>query len=454
MRELENYINDVERYIGNFESVISDIENSHYIDIMVEENNEKVKKSVSFYELKHYAHSSYVSNYFYEVQNDLSRAKQELDNLKSILRDLKNNNFSGINEITNNIISNNNKLIEEANKQKLVYDLRTLGDMDYNNKKSDKTYSKLLQEIKKESAILENEYHNTKLRNSDKVVNYVNNENTKLDKDLNKIYSYDELMNEKTEHHSNANFNSKKEANNIISNINTIEKNIYDLLYKLSKGTDYVVYDIEKLADINDCYFERKLYDLKYINHFNMYLSKGYEKDIYNQINDVCNKANEKINESDRNVSKELENNKTSKMLCMKNVLKSNYTDSKLMNINEANKFERKLNQMNINENSINRKNVLVNSKSLLNNLNSNLEYAKNAKENDSDEIQIKYVKNLVKNLDTYNNKEILSKVEQEIMYINNLKQKQKYLEKLKNKLVKLEKKENSTSIFSKLFRR
>lgn len=454
MRELENYINDVERYIGNFESVISDIENSHYIDIMVEENNEKVKKSVSFYELKHYAHSSYVSNYFYKVQNDLSRAKQELDNLKSILRDLKNNNFSGINEITNNIINNNNKLIEESNKQKLVYDLRTLGDMDYNNKKSDKTYSKLLQEIKKESAILENEYHNTKLRNSDKVVNYVNNENTKLDKDLNKIYSYDELMNEKTEHHSNANFNSKKEANNIISNINTIEKNIYDLLYKLSKGTDYVVYDIEKLADINDCYFERKLYDLKYINHFNMYLSKGYEKDIYNQINDVCNKANEKINESDRNVSKELENNKTSKMLCMKNVLKSNYTDSKLMNINEANKFERKLNQMNINENSINRKNVLVNSKSLLNNLNSNLEYAKNAKENDSDEIQIKYVKNLVKNLDTYNNKEILSKVEQEIMYINNLKQKQKYLEKLKNKLVKLEKKENSTSIFSKLFRR
>lgn len=454
MRELENYINDVERYIGNFESVISDIENSHYIDIMVEENNEKVKKSVSFYELKHYAHSSYVSNYFYEVQNDLSKAKEELDNLKSILRDLKNNNFSSINDITNNIISNNNKLIEEANKQKLVYDLRTLGDMDYNNKKSDKTYSKLLQEIKKESAILENEYHNTKLRNSDKVVNYVNNENTKLDKDLNKIYSYDELMNEKTEHHSNANFNSKKEANNIISNINTIEKNIYDLLYKLSKGTDYVVYDIEKLAVINDCYFERKLYDLKYINHFNMYLSKGYEKDIYNQINDVCNKANEKINESDRNVSKELENNKTSKMLCMKNVLKSNYTDSKLMNINEANKFERKLNQMNINENSINRKNVLVNSKSLLNNLNSNLEYAKNAKENDSDEIQIKYVKNLVKNLDTYNNKEILSKVEQEIMYINNLKQKQKYLEKLKNKLVKLEKKENSTSIFSKLFRR
>ena len=63
-------------------------------------------------------------------------------------------------------------------------------------------------------------------------------------------------------------------------------------------------------------------------------------------------------------------------------------------------------------------------------------------------------VKNLVKNLDTYNNKEILSKVEQEIMYINNLKQKQKYLEKLKNKLIKLEKKENSTSIFSKLFRR
>ena len=454
MRELENYINDVERYIGNFESVISDIENSHYIDIMVEENNEKVKKSVSFYELKHYAHSSYVSNYFYEVQNDLSKAKQELDNLKNILRDLKNNNFSSINDITNNIINNNNKLIEEANNQKLVYDLRTLGDMDYNNKKSDKTYSKLLQEIKKESAILENEYHNTKLRNSDKVVNYVNNENTKLDKDLNKIYSYDELMNEKTEHHSNANFNSKKEANNIISNINTIEKNIYDLLYKLSKGTDYVVYDIEKLADINDCYFERKLYDLKYINHFNMYLSKGYEKDIYNQINDVCNKANEKINESDRNVSKELENNKTSKMLCMKNVLKSNYTDSKLMNINEANKFERKLNQMNINENSINRKNVLVNSKNLLNGLNSNLEYAKNAKENDSDEIQIKYVKNLVKNLDTYNNKEILSKVEQEIMYINNLKQKQKYLEKLKNKLIKLEKKENSTSIFSKLFRR
>ena len=454
MRELENYINDVERYIGNFESVISDIENSHYIDIMVEENNEKVKKSVSFYELKHYAHSSYVSNYFYEVQNDLSRAKQELDNLKSILRDLKNNNFSGINEITYNIINNNNKLIEEANKQKLVYDLRTLGDMDYNNKKSDKTYSKLLQEIKKESAILENEYHNTKLRNSDKVVNYVNNENTELNKDLNKIYSYDELMNEKTEHHSNANFNSKKEANNIISDINTIEKNIYDLLYKLSKGTDYVVYDIEKLADINDCYFERKLYDLKYINYFNMYLSKGYEKDIYNQINDVCNKANEKINESDRNVSKELENNKTSKMLCMKNVLKSNYTDSKLMNINEANKFERKLNQMNINENSINRKNVLVNSKYLLNGLNSNLEYAKNAKENDSDEIQIKYVKNLVKNLDTYNNKEILSKVEQEIMYINNLKQKQKYLEKLKNKLIKLEKKENSTSIFSKLFRR
>ena len=454
MRELENYINDVERYIGNFESVISDIENSHYIDIMVEENNEKVKKSVSFYELKHYAHSSYVSNYFYEVQNDLSKAKQELDNLKSILRDLKNNNFSGINEITNNIINNNIKLIEESNKQKLVYDLRTLGDMDYNNKKSDKTYSKLLQEIKKESAILENEYHNTKLRNSDKVVNYVNNENTKLDKDLNKIYSYDELMNEKTEHHSNANFNSKKEANNIISNINNIEKNIYDLLYKLSKGTDYVVYDIEKLADINDCYFERKLYDLKYINNFNMYLTKGYEKDIYNKINDVCNKANEKIDESNLSVSKELENNKASKMLCMKNVLKSNYTDSKLMNINEANKFERKLNQMNINENSINRKNVLVNSKSLLNNLNSNLEYAKNAKENDSDEIQIKYVKNLVKNLDTYNNKEILSKVEQEIMYINNLKQKQKYLEKLKNKLVKLEKKENSTSIFSKLFRR
>lgn len=454
MRELENYINDVERYIGNFESVISDIENSHYIDIMVEENNEKVKKSVSFYELKHYAHSSYVSNYFYKVQNDLSKAKQELDNLKSILRDLKNNNFSGINEITNNIINNNNKLIEEANKQKLVYDLRTLGDMDYNNKKSDKTYSKLLQEIKKESAILENEYHNTKLRNSDKVVNYVNNENTKLNKDLNKIYSYDELMNEKTEHHSNANFNSKKEANNIISDINTIEKNIYDLLYKLSKGTDYVVYDIEKLADINDCYFERKLYDLEYINYFNMYLSKGYEKDIYNQINDVCNKANEKINESDRNVSKELENNKTSKMLCMKNVLKSNYTDSKLINVNEANKFERKLNQMNINANSINRKNVLVNSKNLLNGLNSNLEYAKNAKEKDSDEIQIKYVKDLIKNLDTYNNKEILSKVELEIMYINNLKQKQKYLEKLKNKLVKLEKKENSTSIFSKLFRR
>ena len=454
MRELENYINDVERYIGNFESVISDIENSHYIDIMVEENNEKVKKSVSFYELKHYAHSSYVSNYFYEVQNDLSKAKQELDNLKSILRDLKNNNFAGINEITNNIINNNNKLIEEANNQKLVYDLRTLGDMDYNNKKSDKTYSKLLQEIKKESAILENEYHNTKLRNSDKVVNYVNNENTELNKDLNKIYSYDELMNEKTEHHSNANFNSKKEANNIISDINTIEKNIYDLLYNLSKGTNYVVYDIEKLADINDCYFERKLYDLKYINNFNMYLTKGYEKDIYNKINDVCNKANEKIDESDLSVSKELENNKTSKMLCMKNVLKSNYTDSKLMNINEANKFERKLNQMNINENSINRKNVLVNSKNLLNGLNSNLEYAKNAKENDSDEIQIKYVKNLVKNLDTYNNKEILSKVEQEIMYINNLKQKQKYLEKLKNKLIKLEKKENSTSIFSKLFRR
>ena len=454
MRELENYINDVERYIGNFESVISDIENSHYIDIMVEENNEKVKKSVSFYELKHYAHSSYVSNYFYEVQNDLSKAKQELDNLKSILRDLKNNNFAGINEITNNIINNNNKLIEEANNQKLVYDLRTLGDMDYNNKKSDKTYSKLLQEIKKESAILENEYHNTKLRNSDKVVNYVNNENTELNKDLNKIYSYDELMNEKTEHHSNANFNSKKEANNIISDINTIEKNIYDLLYNLSKGTNYVVYDIEKLADINDCYFERKLYDLKYINNFNMYLTKGYEKDIYNKINDVCNKANEKIDESDLSVSKELENNKASKMLCMKNVLKSNYTDSKLMNINEANKFERKLNQMNINENLINRKNVLVNSKNLLNGLNSNLEYAKNAKENDSDEIQIKYVKNLVKNLDTYNNKEVLSKVEQEIMYINNLKQKQKYLEKLKNKLIKLEKKENSTSIFSKLFRR
>ena len=454
MRELENYINDVERYIGNFESVISDIENSHYIDIMVEENNEKVKKSVSFYELKHYAHSSYVSNYFYEVQNDLSKAKQELDNLKNILRDLKNNNFAGINEITNNIINNNNKLIEEANNQKLVYDLRTLGDMDYNNKKSDKTYSKLLQEIKKESAILENEYHNTKLRNSDKVVNYVNNENTKLNKDLNKMYSYDELMNEKTEHHSNANFNSKKEANNIISDINTIEKNIYDLLYKLSKGTNYVVYDIEKLADINDCYFERKLYDLKYINNFNMYLTKGYEKDIYNKINDVCNKANEKIDESDLSVSKELENNKASKMLCMKNVLKSNYTDSKLMNINEANKFERKLNQMNINENLINRKNVLVNSKNLLNGLNSNLEYAKNAKENDSDEIQIKYVKNLVKNLDTYNNKEVLSKVEQEIMYINNLKQKQKYLEKLNNKLIKLEKKENSTSIFSKLFRR
>ena len=454
MRELENYINDVERYIENFESVISDIENSHYIDIMVEENNEKVKKSVSFYELKHYAHSSYVSNYFYEVQNDLSKAKQELDNLKNILRDLKNNNFAGINEITNNIINNNNKLIEEANNQKLVYDLRTLGDMDYNNKKSDKTYSKLLQEIKKESAILENEYHNTKLRNSDKVVNYVNNENTELNKDLNKIYSYDELMNEKTEHHSNANFNSKKEANNIISDINTIEKNIYDLLYNLSKGTNYVVYDIEKLADINDCYFERKLYDLKYINNFNMYLTKGYEKDIYNKINDVCNKANEKIDESDLSVSKELENNKTSKMLCMKNVLKSNYTDSKLMNINEANKFERKLNQMNINENLINRKNVLVNSKNLLNGLNSNLEYAKNAKENDSDEIQIKYVKNLVKNLDTYNNKEVLSKVEQEIMYINNLKQKQKYLEKLKNKLIKLEKKENSTSIFSKLFRR
>ena len=454
MRELENYINDVERYIGNFESVISDIENSHYIDIMVEENNEKVKKSVSFYELKHYAHSSYVSNYFYEVQNDLSKAKQELDNLKNILRDLKNNNFAGINEITNNIINNNNKLIEEANNQKLVYDLRTLGDMDYNNKKSDKTYSKLLQEIKKESAILENEYHNTKLRNSDKVVNYVNNENTELNKDLNKIYSYDELMNEKTEHHSNANFNSKKEANNIISDINTIEKNIYDLLYNLSKGTNYVVYDIEKLADINDCYFERKLYDLKYINNFNIYLTKGYEKDIYNKINDVCNKANEKIDESDLSVSKELENNKTSKMLCMKNVLKSNYTDSKLMNINEANKFERKLNQMNINENLINRKNVLVNSKNLLNGLNSNLEYAKNAKENDSDEIQIKYVKNLVKNLDTYNNKEVLSKVEQEIMYINNLKQKQKYLEKLKNKLIKLEKKENSTSIFSKLFRR
>lgn len=454
MRELENYINDVERYIENFESVISDIENSHYIDIMVEENNEKVKKSVSFYELKHYAHSSYVSNYFYEVQNDLSKAKQELDNLKNILRDLKNNNFAGINEITNNIINNNNKLIEEANNQKLVYDLRTLGDMDYNNKKSDKTYSKLLQEIKKESAILENEYHNTKLRNSDKVVNYVNNENIELNKDLNKIYSYDELMNEKTEHHSNANFNSKKEANNIISDINTIEKNIYDLLYKLSKGTNYVVYDIEKLADINDCYFERKLYDLKYINNFNMYLTKGYEKDIYNKINDVCNKANEKIDESDLSVSKELKNNKTSKMLCMKNVLKSNYTDSKLMNINEANKFERKLNQMNINENLINRKNVLVNSKNLLNGLNSNLEYAKNAKENDSDEIQIKYVKNLVKNLDTYNNKEVLSKVEQEIMYINNLKQKQKYLEKLKNKLIKLEKKENSTSIFSKLFRR
>ena len=246
MRELENYINDVERYIGNFESVISDIENSHYIDIMVEENNEKVKKSVSFYELKHYAHSSYVSNYFYEVQNDLSKAKQELDNLKNILRDLKNNNFAGINEITNNIINNNNKLIEEANNQKLVYDLRTLGDMDYNNKKSDKTYSKLLQEIKKESAILENEYHNTKLRNSDKVVNYVNNENTELNKDLNKIYSYDELMNEKTEHHSNANFNSKKEANNIISDINTIEKKIYDLLYKLSKAHNNILYNIAK----------------------------------------------------------------------------------------------------------------------------------------------------------------------------------------------------------------
>lgn len=454
MRELENYINDVERYIGNLESVLSNIENSHYIDIMVEENNEKVKKSVSFYELKHYAHTSYVSNYFYEVHRDLSRAKQELNNLKSILRDLKNNNFASINEITDNIINNNNKLIEEANNQKLVYDLRTLGDMDYNNKKSDKTYSKLLQEIKKEAAILENEYYNTKLRNSDKVVNYVSNENTKLNKDLNKIYSYDELMNEKTEYHSNANFNSKKEANNIISDINTIEKNIYDLLYKHSKKTDHVVYDIEKLADINDCYFERKLYDLKYINYFNMYLSKSYEKDIYNKINDVCNKANEKIDESDRNVSKELENNKASKMLCMKNVLKSNYTDSKLMNINDANKFERKLNQININANSINRKNILVNSKNLLNSLNSNLEYAKNAKENDSDEIQIKYVKNLVKNLDTYNNKEILSKVEQEIMYINNLKQKQKYLEKFKNKLIKLEKKENSTSIFSKLFRR
>ena len=80
--------------------------------------------------------------------------------------------------------------------------------------------------------------------------------------------------------------------------------------------------------------------------------------------------------------------------------------------------------------------------------------WADAAKENDSDEIQIKYVKNLIKNLDTYNNKEILSKVEKEIMYINNLKQKQKYLEKLKNKLIKLEKKENSTSIFSKLFRR
>ena len=175
---------------------------------------------------------------------------------------------------------------------------------------------------------------------------------------------------------------------------------------------------------------------------------------LYDLFTISVEEANEKIDESDLSVSKELENNKTSKMLCMKNVLKSNYTDSKLMNINEANKFERKLNQMNINENSINRKNVLVNSKNLLNGLNSNLEYAKNAKENDSDEIQIKYVKNLVKNLDTYNNKEVLSKVEQEIMYINNLKQKQKYLEKLKNKLIKLEKKENSTSIFSKLFRR
>lgn len=454
MKELENYINDVERYIRNFESVVSDIENSHYIDIMVEENNVKVKKSVSFYELKHYAYSSYVSNYFYEVQRDLSKAKEELNNLKSILRDLKNNNFTNINEITNNIINNNNKLIEEAKDQKLVYDLRTLGDIDYNNKKSDKTYSKLLQEVKKESAVLENEYHNTKLRNSDKVVNYVNNENIKLNKDLNKIYSYDELMNEKTEYHSNANFNSKKEANNIISDINAIEKNINDLLYKHSKATDYVVRDIEKLADINDCYFERKLYDLEYINYFNMYLSKSYENDIYNQIDNLCKKENEKIEISDRNVSKELENNKISKMLCMKNVLKSNYTDSKLMNINEANKFERKLNQMNINENSINRKNVLVNSKKVLNNLNSNLEYAKNAKEKDSDEIQIKYVKNLIKNLDTYNNKEILSQVETEIMCINNLKQKQNYLEKLKTKLLKLEKKENSTSIFKKLFRR
>ena len=454
MKELENYINDVERYIRNFESVVSGIENSHYIDIMVEENNEKVKKSVSFYELKHYAYSSYVSNYFYEVQRDLSKAKEELNNLKNILRDLKNNNFTNINEITNNIINNNNKLIEEAKDQKLVYDLRTLGDIDYNNKKSDKTYSKLLQEVKKESAVLENEYHNTKLRNSDKVVNYVNNENIKLNKDLNKIYSYDELMNEKTEYHSNANFNSKKEANNIISDINAIEKNINDLLYKHSKATDYVVRDIEKLADINDCYFERKLYDLEYINYFNMYLSKSYENDIYKQIDNLCKKENEKIEISDRNVSKELENNKISKMLCMKNVLKSNYTDSKLMNINEANKFERKLNQMNINENSINRKNVLVNSKKMLNNLNSNLEYAKNAKEKDSDEIQIKYVKNLIKNLDTYNNKEILSQVETEIMCINNLKQKQNYLEKLKTKLLKLEKKENSTSIFKKLFRR
>lgn len=454
MKELENYINDVERYIRNFESVVSDIENSHYIDIMVEENNEKVKKSVSFYELKHYAYSSYVSNYFYEVERDLSKAKEELNNLKSILRDLKNNNFTNINEITNNIINNNNKLIEEAKDQKLVYDLRTLGDIDYNNKKSDKTYSKLLQEVKKESAVLENEYHNTKLRNSDKVVNYVNNENIKLNKDLNKIYSYDELMNEKTEHHSNANFNSKKEANNIISDINAIEKNINDLLYKHSKATDYVVHDIEKLADINDCYFERKLYDLEYINYFIMYLSKSYENDIYNQIDNLCKKENEKIEISDRNVSKELENNKISKMLCMKNVLKSNYTDSKLMNINEANKFEKKLNQMNINENSINRKNVLLNSKKMLNNLNSNLEYAKNAKEKDSDEIQIKYVKNLIKNLDTYNNKEILSQVETEIMCINNLKQKQNYLEKLKTKLLKLEKKENSTSIFKKLFRR
>ena len=62
------------------------------------------------------------------------------------------------------------------------------------------------------------------------------------------------------------------------------------------------------------------------------------------------------------------------------------------MNINEANKFERKLNQMNINENLINRKIVFVNSKNLLNGLNSNLEYTKNDKENDYDEIQIKYV--------------------------------------------------------------